>query len=137
MLHVIGDCARNRDAAGFGQLLQPGRDDHAFAVAVLVLDDHVAEIDAHAHVDALPVGEAIVPLGHLPLEQHRAFDGIHDAAEFGQQAVARQLEDAAVMPGDFGFEEVFPVRAQAFERIRLIILHEAAVADDVDREDRG
>ena len=67
----------------------------------------------------------------------RAFDGIDHAAEFGQQAVAGQLEDAAVMSGDFGFEEVFPVRAQALERVRLIILHEAAVADDVDREDRG
>ncbi len=84
VLHVIRDCARNGDAAGFRQLLQAGGDYHAFAMAVLVLDDHVAEVDAHANIDALPVGEAIVALGHLPLEQHRAFHGIHHAAEFGQ-----------------------------------------------------
>jgi len=49
----LGDGARDGAAAWFGQGFQPRRDIHALAVAVLALDDHIAEIYAHSHVDAL------------------------------------------------------------------------------------
>jgi hypothetical protein len=73
-------------------------------VAVLSLHDNVAEVDAYAHVDALPVGHAVVAFGHAALEDNRAFDGIDYAGELGQDAVAHQLEDAAVVLLDFRLE---------------------------------
>jgi hypothetical protein len=132
VLHVIGDGASHRDAAGRRQLLEAGSDDDAFTMAIIALDDHVAEVDANAHVDTLAVGEAVVSLGHAALQDDGAFNGVDDAAELGQQSVAHQLEDAAVMLLDLRFEQLFAVSAQAFERGRFVLLDQAAVADDVD-----
>ena len=67
-----------------------------------------------------------VALGHTALHGDRARHRIDDTAEFRQKAVAHQLEDAAVVPGDLRLEQLLAVRAQALEGIRLILLHEAA-----------
>jgi hypothetical protein len=136
MANMVGHCGRDADARGFRQLLQPGRDIDGVAVAVLAFDDDIAHMHAHAHIDAPAVGEAVVALRHLALQQHGAFHGIDDAAEFGQQPVAGQLEDAAVMRGDLRLEQLLAVGAEPLERGRLVHLHEPAVADHVNGEDR-
>ena len=82
-------------------------------------------------------GDAGVALGQAALEDDGAFDRIDDAAELRQQAVAHQLEDAAVMLVDLRLEQLLAVRAQPLERPGLILLHEPAVADHVGGEDRG
>ncbi len=48
--------ARDADAAGFGQCLQPCRDIDAVAVNVVAVGDDVAEIDPDAERDALVFG---------------------------------------------------------------------------------
>jgi hypothetical protein len=137
VIDVLDDGTRNRDAAGLGQLLQTRGNIHALAVAVLALDDHVAEIDAHARVDALVFGEAIVAPGHGALERDRAFHHIDDTAELGQQPVAHQLEDAAVMLLDLRLEQFLAVHPEPLERAGLVRLHEPAVAGDVGGKDSG
>ena len=125
------------DAARIGQSLQPCGNVDAVAMAIVAFDDHVAEIYAHAQVDALAIAQAGVASGHAALQDDCAFDRIDDAAEFHQQAVAHQLEDAAVVLGDRWLEQLLAVRTQPFERAGLILLHEPAVADHVGGKDSG
>src|SRR5262245_14739267 len=63
-LHMIGDRARNGDATRFSKLLEPRRNDDALAVPILPIDDHVAQIDPHAHVNALAASEVAIPFAH-------------------------------------------------------------------------
>jgi hypothetical protein len=113
----------NGDASWLGQLLEPCRNIDAVAVAVFFLDDHIAEIDADPQIDALAGNEPIIPFGHAALKADRALHGIDNAAEFRQQAVAHQLENAAVMPRDLWLEQFLAVGAQPFKGVRLVLLH--------------
>ena len=80
-------------AARIGKLLKARGDIDALAVPVRPLDDHLAEIDADAHVDALVLGKACVSLRHAALDVDGAFDRVDDARELGQKPIAHQLED--------------------------------------------
>jgi hypothetical protein len=62
-------------------------------VPVRPLDNHLAEIDADAQIDAVVFGEAGVPLRHAALDLDGAFDRVDHAAKLGEKAVAHQLED--------------------------------------------
>ena len=70
------------------------------------------------------------------LDGERAVDGVDDAAEFHQRAVADQLDDAAVVGGDRGIEDRFAVPLQRGERAGLVGAHHARIADHVGGEDR-
>src|ERR1700694_1643455 len=48
---------------------------------------------------------------------------------------AHQLEDAALMLGNLRLDQLFAIRAQAFESPRLILFHEPAIADQVSGQD--
>ena len=89
---------------GGRKLLQPGRDVHAFAIAVVAVDDHLADVDADADVEPFLLGYGGVALCHSALEGDGAFDGIDHAAELGEEAIAHELEDPPVMPRDLGLE---------------------------------
>ena len=121
--------------AGFGQLLKPRGDIYALAVAIISLDDHLAEIDADAQIDAFVLGNRSVALGHAALHRHGAFHRIDDTAEFSKHAVAHELEDAPVMPFNVRFEQFFPTGPQALKCPCLVALHERRVADHVGCED--
>src|SRR5262249_6943369 len=136
LLDLSRDLARDANPAGFCQLLQPRRDIDSIAIAVLALDDDLAEVDPDAHMDAPFFGHRGVALRHVPLEHDSTFNGVDYAAELGEQPVAHELEDAPVMLLDLGLEEVLAMRAHPLEGVRLVLLHEAAIADHVGREDR-
>ncbi len=61
----------------------------------------------------------------------RAFDRVDHRAEFGQHPVAHQLEDAAMMAGDLGLEQLLAPRLQPFMGPRLVALHEGRIADHI------
>jgi hypothetical protein len=134
---VIHDSLGDTDAAGLRQLLQARRDVDAFAVAILAFNDHIAEIDTDAYKNAAFLWDVTVALDQAALKDDSAFHGLDDACELSQQAVAHQLENAAVMSLDFGFEQFFAVRANALECASLILLHEAGVADDIHDKNCG
>src|SRR6266446_9003691 len=71
-----------------GQGFDPRRDVDAVAVEVVALDDHVAEIDADAQLDAAVRRDTRVPLGHRLLHRDRATHRIDDAGKLHQHAVA-------------------------------------------------
>jgi hypothetical protein len=129
--HTFGDDARHCDAAGFCESLQAGRYVDAFPVTVVAFYDHVAEVHADPHVNAALMFHTVVALCHRPLQDDGAFDRVDYAAKFGQKAVAHQLEDAATVSRDCWLEELFAVGAESLECVRLVLLHETAVADYV------
>jgi hypothetical protein len=106
-------------------------------VAVLAIDDHVAEIDSHAHVDGPIVGQPSIALCHAALQTDRARYRIDHAAELGQQSVAHQLEDSALVFGDLRLEQLLSMGPEPLERTRLVLLHEAAVTDYVGSKNGG
>ncbi len=118
VLHVIAHGARDANAAGLGQSLQPRGDVDAVAEDILAVDDDVAEIDADAQVDAAIRRQVGVALGHAALNLDGAAHGIDDAGEFDEQPVARRLDDAALMLGDLRVDEVLAVRLEALQRSR-------------------
>ena len=121
---------------GSAKRLQARREVDAVAEDVALLDDHVAEIDADAEADLPLAGDVGVAFGHAPLHLGRALDGVDDARELHQHAVAGGLDDPAFFLGDGRIDQLEPMRAQPGERARLVRLHEPAVAHHVGREHR-
>jgi hypothetical protein len=116
VVNRIGD----EHPAGIGQGFDPRRDVDAVAIEVVALDDHVAEIDADAQLDAAVRRDADVPLGHRLLDFDRAAHRIDDAGKLDQQTVAGGLDDTTVMLGDFRIEQLAAQRFEAFERAFLV-----------------
>ena len=134
---LVEDLARNADTAGLGEPLQTRRDVDAVAVDVVVLDDDVAEVNADPEGDATLLGNGFVTFGDAPLDVDGALDRLDDARELDQNAVAHELDDAPVMPGDRGIDELFAVGVERGQRAGLVGFHQAAVPDRVGAQDRG
>jgi hypothetical protein len=77
----------------------------------VLLDDHVADVDAHAKLDALLRRRACIPLGHPALDLDGAANAIHNARELGKEAVAGVLDDTPAVLGD--------LRVHQFPEMRL------------------
>jgi len=105
-----------------------------FATADAV-DDDVADVDADAKVEPLVGSDTRVALGHAALHVDRAAHGIDHAREFQEQTVAGRLDDAAVMFGDLGVDELTPVGFQRCQRAAVVHAHEARVPDHIERDD--
>jgi hypothetical protein len=135
VLDVVAHGARNADAAGFGQRLEPRRDVDAIAVDIVAVDDDVAEIDPDAEIDAAILAQAGVALGHAALNFDGAAHRVDDAGELDEQPVARGLDDAPLVLGDLAVDQLRAMRLEALERVLLVDAHQPAVADDVRRED--
>ena len=125
------------DRAGLGDAFQSRGDIDAVAhqVAVGLLDD-VAEMDADAELDAALGRHAGVALDHAVLHFDRAAHRVDDAAELDEAAVAGALDDAPVMRGDGGIDQIAAQRPQPRQRAILVRAREPAVADDVGDQDR-
>jgi hypothetical protein len=134
--HLVVDLARDADPAGRGQSLEAGGDVDAVAVDVVVLDDHVTEVDADAERDPLAVRHPVIALGHGALNLDRALDSVDHARELDQRAVAHQLYRAAAARCDRRLEQLAAVGFQAGERTGLVRAHEARVAGHIGGEDR-
>ena len=78
-----------------------------------------------------------VALGHAALNCHRAFHRIDHAGEFGQDFIAHELEDMALVLGNHGLEQFLAMRAQTREGASLVPLHEPAVADNISGKNGG
>ena len=64
-LHLPPSVLGNRDAAGFGDALDPRRDVDAVTKDVLALDDDVADIDANPELDRIGLGATGIVLPKL------------------------------------------------------------------------
>ncbi len=106
----------------------------AHEVAVALLDD-VAEMDADAELDA-PLGRhAGVSLDQSVLHLDRAADRVDHAAELDNRAVAGAFDDAAVMSGDGGVDQVAAQAPEPRERPVFVGAGETAISDDISNQD--
>ena len=101
---------------------------HQIAVALL---HHVAEVDANAELDAPVRRDLSVALDHRRLDFKGAADGVYHAAEFDDAAVAGALDDAAMMHGDCGINQIAAQRAQSRKCPVLVGSGKPRIADDV------
>ena len=84
----------------------------------------------------LPVlGDTRVALPHGDLNLDGKGDRIDDAAEFHQRAIAHELDCSAVMLCRFGLDQLLAVALERGQRPRLVVPHEAAVANHVGSQD--
>ncbi len=114
---LFAHCGGDADAAGLRDRLETRGDIHAVAEDVVVLDDHVAEIDADAIQQATV--RAFVTLRHRTLKVSRATDCLGDALEFHQHSVAGGLDDAALAFRDGRVDQFLAHGPEARERARL------------------
>ena len=77
-----------------------------------------------------------VALDHQLLDRDRAFDGGDNRGKLQQHAVARRLDDAPAVARDDRPRRL-AMLAHRPRRARLVLAHEARVANDVGGEDRG
>ena len=117
---------RDADATRWRQALEPRRDVDALAVDVVVVGDHVAEVDADPELDALCRLEVGVVLGDAPLDLDRTPHRVDDARELDQRAVARELHHTAAVLGDPGLDELFAQGLEPGVRARFVGFHQPA-----------
>ena len=108
----------------------------AHQVAVALFDD-VAEMNADAELDAPVVRHAGVALDQAVLHLDRAAHRVDHAAELNEAAVAGALDDASVMRGDGGIDQIAAQPPQPRQGAILVRAREPAVADDVRDQDRS
>ena len=125
------------DLAGLGERLEPRRDVDAVAKDVLVLDDHVADIDADAKADVLAFIDVGIAVFHALLHHDGAAHRINDRGELDENAVTRGLDDTALVLGDQRIDELPAMALERGERPFLVGAHEARVSRHVRGEDGG
>ena len=81
-------------------------------------------------------GHARVALDHGVLHFDRAAHRVDDAAELDDAAVAGALDDAAVMHGDRGIDQIAAQRAQPRQGAIFVRAREPAIADHIRDQNR-
>src|SRR5262249_50204956 len=97
----------------------------------------VAEIDADAKFDPLPLGDVGVARGHAVLHVDCAAHRFDRACELGEHAVAGGLDQPPLMLGDFRLDQLAPVRPEPVDRAFLVGPDEPRVTRDVRSENGG
>src|SRR5437763_13497276 len=101
---------------------------------IAILDDDVAQIDANPKYNPLFFGYAGIALCHAALHRHRTGDGLYNACEFDQYAVAGRLNDPALVLADFWLDEFAAMGSKPRESAGFVLAHHAAVAGDIGGE---
>ena len=130
---VLGQADRPR----FGDAFEPRGDVDAIAHEIAVgLLDNIAQMNADAEHDATVFRHARVALDEAVLNLDRAAHRVDHAAELDDRAVSGALDDAAVVDGDGGVEQIAAQRPQPRQNAILVRSREPAVADNIRDQDR-
>ena len=126
------------DRAGRGDPFQSRGDVDAVAheVAVGLLDD-VAKVNADPEFYAALGRQAGVALDEAILHLDGAAHGVDHAAELDEAAVAGALDDAAMVRGNGGIDQIAAQSPKARERAILVGASKPAIADNVRNQDRS
>jgi hypothetical protein len=76
-----------------------------------------------------------IPLQHRLLHVDGALHGLGDAAELNEQAIARGLDETAVMLGDLGIDQLAAERAELLKRSRFVGLHQPRIPNHIGGDD--
>ena len=112
----------------------PGRsgDIDAFAhqIAVRLFDD-VAQMNPDAELDALFGRDARIASDHVVLHVDRAPDRVGHAAELDKNAIPGALDDAPMMRGNRGINQIAAEPPQPRQGTILVRCGEPAITDDI------
>ena len=133
-LDLIVDRARDRHAAGLGDLFEPRGDVHAVPEYVAIGGDHVAQIYADTKRHAALGRQCRVALGKLGLDLGAAAHRLDGAGKLGQYRIPGRADDAAASIDDTGVHGL-AVLAQRCQGGLFVGAHEPAIALDVGGED--
>jgi hypothetical protein len=122
--HLIAHDAAGADATWIGQRFEAGSDVDPVAEDVAILNDDVADIDAHAEFDALFRRDAEVTCRHFALHFDRAPDRVDDAAKLDEQSIAGGLNNSATMFLDLRVAELAADRPQLGEGTFFVPAHQ-------------
>jgi hypothetical protein len=129
--HLVSNEAIDADPTGLGQPFQPRRDIYSIPEDVVLLGDHVAEINADPELNPLMRRDLCILLGHPPLHLDRTPDGINRTLELGQKAVAGILDYPTPVLCDLGLDQLPEVRLEPFVRPLLIHPHQARITGHI------
>src|SRR6185437_10396361 len=96
--------------------------------------DHVAQVNTDAKLNATFGRQASVALGHAVLDLDGAANSIHNTSKLNEDAIARPVDDAAVMQRDGGINEIASECAQPRKRPLLVGSSEFAVSGYIRRK---
>src|SRR5262249_10059202 len=99
---------RNHDAACRRILLETGRNVDAGAVDVFGFDDHVADIETHAHLNSAILRLSRFTLRNFALDLERAAQGVDGAVEGRDKSVASIAYDASSVGNDAWVDDLNP-----------------------------
>jgi hypothetical protein len=128
---MIVDRVGDEYSASLSQRLQPRRHVNPIAEDVMLLGNHVAEVDTHPELNALLWRGARVALRHASLDLNGAAHGVHHARELRQQTIAGVLYDPAAVLGDLGVDQLPEVRGEALVSALFVSTHKAGVPRNV------
>ena len=138
---TIGDlCCHgggDTDTAHIGKLLNTRSNIHTVAENVAVFENDIAEIDADPEFDPPILRHVRISPLHALLDLHGALYCISHALEFHEHAVARRLDDPALVLCDGGIDQFYPVRFEAGDRACFVGLHQPAIACHIGCQDCG
>src|SRR5262249_29859364 len=97
---ILLDACRNTNSAWIGQTFQPSSNIHAITENITILNNHVANIDAHSQLNAFLGINAGIMLSHDGLNLGRTSKGIDYTGELNQQTVSCGFDDAASILSD-------------------------------------
>ena len=135
--HMIERGAGDANASGLGQSLKARGYVHPVPIDIASIDNDVAEIYAKAKPQTSRFRNALIASRHSPLDRRRALNGINDARELNQRAVAHELDDTATELFYRRIDQLPTASLQSIECADLIFPHQAAVANHVGSKYRG
>ena len=103
---------------------------------IIVLHQHVTQVDPDSEVHTAVVGKLGVALGQPSLDFNGGIDRVYNAGKLSQDGVALGIYYAASVFLDFG-GKYFSVSGQCFEGALLVVPHQARIAHHVRTENGG
>src|SRR5262245_36401954 len=95
--NLIVDGLRNADSSRVSELFEANSDVYARTVEIVLFDDNIPEIHANAELHSLVVWDRLIAFRDLVLNLDGAANGLDDAGELGDDAVACAAEDTPLM----------------------------------------
>ncbi|MBB4189648.1 hypothetical protein GGE07_006344 [Sinorhizobium terangae] len=132
----IAHSGRYGDSAWPCNPLQPRRDVHAVAEDVAILQDDVSQINADPELNAVIRRNWVISNDHRALYVDSTGYRFQNTLKLGENAIADELYDPAVVLCNLRVQELALVGHQRAERRGFVGLHEPTEANDVSGEDR-
>ncbi len=135
--HFLVDVARDVNPPRLREPLQTRGNVDPVAMDIIAVDHHVAQVNAEAELHAFFVRQAGVVLGKRALDFGGGTNGIHNARELRQQAVAHGFEDATVVLGERRVDEIGAQALEGRQRAFLVRANQARVTDQIGGQNGG